>query len=124
MGRSVWPELIFADEAPRESLSRAVTAGRLRRIARGVYTSSNDALEAVTRRHLPQIVVHELPGAVLIDASARSGRPSANGDLYVDHGRDRRTDRRWRSVDHCEPRRRSAQRPATHGRLSAADDVW
>ena len=36
MGRSVWPELIFADEAPRESLSRAVTAGRLRRIARGV----------------------------------------------------------------------------------------
>lgn len=89
MARSVWPELIFADEAPRESLSRAVTAGRLRRITRGVYTSSNDALEAVTRRHLPQIVAHEFPGAVLIDASARSGRPSANGDLYVDHGRDR-----------------------------------
>jgi hypothetical protein len=89
MARSGWPDLVFSDQARRESLSRAVAAGRLRRIARGIYTSSVDEPEAVTRRHLPRIVGHEFPGAVIVDRSARTGLAAAGGDLYVDHHRDR-----------------------------------
>jgi fido (protein-threonine AMPylation protein) len=89
MAQSRWPDLVFADEAPRASLSRAVAAGRLRRIGRGIYTSSTEPLEVVTRRRLPQILAHEFPGAVIVDRSARSGLPDVHGNLYVDHRRDR-----------------------------------
>jgi hypothetical protein len=89
MAPSRWPDLVFADEAPRASLSRAVAAGRLRRIGRGIYTSSTEPLEVVTRRRLPQILAHEFPGAVIVDRSARSGLPDVHGNIYVDHRRDR-----------------------------------
>src|ERR1035437_7603617 len=89
MAQSRWPDLVFADEAPRASLSRAVAAGRLRRIGRGIYTSSTEPLEVVTRRKLAQILAHEFPGAVIVDRSARSGLPDVRGNLYVDHRRDR-----------------------------------
>jgi hypothetical protein len=89
MAPSRWPDLVFADEAPRASLSRAVAAGRLRRIGRGIYTSSTESLEVVTRRRLPQILAHEFPGAVIVDRSARSGLPDVHGNLCVDHRRDR-----------------------------------
>ena len=89
MARSGWPDLVFSDQARRESLSRAVAAGRLRRLARGIYTSSVDQPETVTRRHLPRILGHEFPGAVIVDRSARTGLAGVGGDLYVDHRRDR-----------------------------------
>jgi hypothetical protein len=89
MARSGWPDLVFSNGARREILSRAVTAGRLRRIDRGIYTPSADPLEVVTRRHLEEIVAHEFPGAVIVDRSARTELAGAGGDLYVDHRRDR-----------------------------------
>ena len=89
MARSGWPDLVFADGARRETLSRAVAAGRLRRIARGIYTPSPDPIEVVTALHLRQIVAHEFPGAVFVDRSARTALPDGSGNLYLDHRRDR-----------------------------------
>jgi hypothetical protein len=81
-----WPEIVFAGDAPRETLSRAATAGRLRRLARGIYTPSKDAPEAVVRRNWMQILVREFPGAVIVDGAARSMQP-VEGRLPVDHRR-------------------------------------
>ncbi|HEY5506450.1 MAG TPA: Fic family protein [Coriobacteriia bacterium] len=81
-----WPEIVFAGDAPRETLSRAATAGRLCRLARGIYTPSKDAPEAVVRRNWMQILAREFPGAVIVDRSARSLQP-VEGRLPVDHRR-------------------------------------
>lgn len=81
-----WPEVVFAGDAPRETLSRAATAGRLHRLARGIYTPSRDAPESVTRRNWMQILAREFPGAVIVDRAARSLQP-VEGRLTVDHRR-------------------------------------
>ena len=81
-----WPEIVFAGDAPRETLSRAATAGRLSRLARGIYTPSKDAPEAVVRRNWMQILAREFPGAVIVDRAARSLQP-VEGRLPVDHRR-------------------------------------
>lgn len=81
-----WPEIVFAGDAPRETLSRAATAGRLTRLARGIYTPSKDAPEVVVRRNWMQILAREFPGAVIVDRAARSLQP-VEGRLAVDHRR-------------------------------------
>lgn len=68
--------VVFADEVDRRSLARAAAAGRLVRLAPGVYTGNlADPPAVVARRHLYQILDRARPGLVLTDASARSGLP-------------------------------------------------
>jgi Fic family protein len=87
---STWPELVLAYEADPAVLSRAVTRGTLRRVARGIYTG-NPTIDpaAVVRKHLWRIVAHELPGAVIADRSVRAGGMPDQGMLYVVHQRRR-----------------------------------
>lgn len=88
MGR-VWSEIVFAGDADRAVLSRATTRRRLRRLAQGIYTSAvEDEPEQVVARNLLHIIGHELPGAVLVDRSARAMR-ATNGVFVIDHGRSR-----------------------------------
>jgi hypothetical protein len=84
-----WPDLLFSGDAARAVLSRAVDRGTLRRLARGIYSGAvdDDPLEVV-RRNLFRIVGHELPGAVIVDRSARRAGP-VDGLLVVDHPRTR-----------------------------------
>ena len=76
--------VVFTDEVDRRELARAEKAGRLVRLAPGVYTPLT-AREpaAVVRQHLWRILAHELPGAVIADRSARDGGMPADGRLYV-----------------------------------------
>ncbi len=82
-------EILFTDERNRFALSKAVSRGRLRRIARGIYTRSRDEPSAVVRRNLWAIVGHEFPGAVVTDRSARRYAPDEHGWLTVVHSRSR-----------------------------------
>ena len=74
--RGEWPEIVFANDAKRSTLSQAVSRGRLIRLASGIYTGAVDADPAdVSRRAWWKVLVHEYPGAVITDRSARSQAP-------------------------------------------------
>lgn len=82
-----WPDIVFASERRYATLTAATTDGRLRRLGHGVYTPSADPDEVVVRRNWMSVLDHSLPGAVIVDASARRGFPDRGGRLFVDHGR-------------------------------------
>lgn len=83
--------IVFTDEVDRRALARAEKAGRLVRLAPGVYTSlTTEQPSAVVRKHLWRILAHEIPGAVIADRSARYGGLPADGRLYVVARRTRR----------------------------------
>lgn len=84
-----WPDIVFASDRRHATLSDATKSGRLRRIARGIYISSKDPVEAVVRRNWKQILARLFPGAVIVDRSTRAGSPDGSGYLYVDHPRRR-----------------------------------
>ncbi len=82
-----WPDIVFASDWRNATLTAATNDGRLRRIGHGVYTPSMDADDVVVRRNWIAVLGHALPGAVVVDGSARSGFPDPSGRLYVDHSR-------------------------------------
>jgi len=84
---SRWGALVFRGDADPAVLSRAVARGTLRRLATGVYTGVLDTpAEQVVADHLWQLVGRLLPGAVLVDRTARTLRPH-DGIVTVDHAR-------------------------------------
>lgn len=83
----VWPDIVFASDWRNATLTAATNDRRLRRIGHGVYTPSPDADDVVVRRNWVAILGHALPGAVVVDASARRACPDSSGRLYVDHPR-------------------------------------
>jgi predicted transcriptional regulator of viral defense system len=77
-------DLVFADQRNRARLSRAARDGRLRRLARGIYTQdTHSPAEAVVARHRWAIVAHLIPDAVIVDRSAASGGAPAHHTLFV-----------------------------------------
>ncbi|MFN8521337.1 MAG: hypothetical protein U0667_18590, partial [Chloroflexota bacterium] len=88
--RRAWPDLIFGDRASRANLSKAAKAGSIVRLAPAIYTGrtlTDPALMA--REHWREILAHELPGAVLVDRSARQTAPDEQGRVFVAHPRSR-----------------------------------
>ncbi|MHB1164327.1 MAG: Fic family protein [Candidatus Nanopelagicales bacterium] len=82
--------LVYSSETDKDVIARAVRAGRLVRLASGIYTSQLDREPAdVVRTYLWSIVGHALPGAVIVDRSARDGGLGADGYLYVAAARTR-----------------------------------
>lgn len=79
-----FPPLVYAGETDKDVLRRARLRGDLVRVAAGIYTSETDEpVEEVVRKRLWQIVGHEMPGAVIVDRSARDGGRGVGGRLYV-----------------------------------------
>jgi hypothetical protein len=88
MNRAIrWPDLVMAGDWRAATLTDAVKSGRLRRIARGLYTPSPGPVASVVRRNWIPILERHFAGAVIVDASARAGSPDSAGQLYVDHPR-------------------------------------
>jgi hypothetical protein len=84
MAQRPFPALLFASEVDRRHLSRAQAQGRIARIASGIYSGDvGSTAEELARRYLWPIVAHEMPGAVIVDRSARDGGLGADGSLYV-----------------------------------------
>ncbi|GMQ87772.1 MAG: Fic family protein [Gammaproteobacteria bacterium] len=69
------PEIVFSSSDPAESkrISRHVKAGRLRKIAPRIYTSSDETPEILIRRNWLDIVAHYFPGATLSHRTAFQG---------------------------------------------------
>ena len=82
--------LIFATLKEASSLSRATRAGKLRRLARGLYTDElkADAAELV-RARWHEVLAHYFPGAILADRSVPRASPDGAGHLFVVHPRER-----------------------------------
>ena len=80
-----WPTLVWTADYSAAVISRAVAAGVLHRLARGLHTAGVD-VEAVVAREWVSILSREYPGAVIVDGSARALRPT-DGRLLVDHPR-------------------------------------
>ena len=80
-------ELIFAADHPSATINSWERRGTIRRIARGIYTStpaSQASAETVIRRNWQTVTQRLTPGAVITDRSARTGAP-VDGTLYVAH---------------------------------------
>jgi hypothetical protein len=87
MPKRHWGPIVFAADEQRASLSRAVGAGTLRRVAPGIYTGDLlRPLEEVVDRNWSTIVAKYFPGAIFAGRSARVHRP-IDGFLYVAHPR-------------------------------------
>jgi hypothetical protein len=87
--RFEWPEIVFAGDAKRSTLSQAVSRGRLVRLASGIYSGAVEADPAdIARRTWWKILVHEYPGAAITDRSARTQAP-VDGVLTIVHTRRR-----------------------------------
>lgn len=82
---TAWPDIVFASDWRLATLSNATKAGRLRRIARGIYTPSRDPDAVVVRRNWVPVLVKHFPDAVVVDRSARRGSPDSSGHLCIDH---------------------------------------
>lgn len=78
-------EVFLGREVPAASLSRAESAGRVRRLTRGLYTTNTiDPPEDVTRRNHWRIVGLLFPGSVLSDRSALTGgEPDPAGNVFL-----------------------------------------
>ncbi len=78
------PEVVFADASTSKRYQREVAAGRMRRIARGLYTTNLlDGLEVIVQRNRLEIVGHLFPGSVVSHRSAIEIGAALQPHLFV-----------------------------------------
>lgn len=78
------PEVVFADASTSKRYQREVAAGRMRRIARGLYTPNlQDGLEVIVQRNRLEIVDHLFPGSVVSHRSAIEIGAALQPHLFV-----------------------------------------
>ena len=78
------PEAFVSHTAISRAVSRAVKAGRLRKLASRLYTRNlGDAPEDIVRRNLWGIVAGYFPGALIADRSAFEAAPASDGSLCL-----------------------------------------
>ncbi len=76
-------EIEFSGQLPASTISGLERKGDLQRLAPGIYTRNlADDPARIVRRGWPRILGYLLPGAVITDRSAPTGRP-VDGVLYV-----------------------------------------
>jgi Fic/DOC family len=80
-------EVFASDAATSSAVHRAVKAGRVRRIARGLFTrNTSEPLESVVSRNWGTIAAIYASGSVVVDRSAFEARPAVDGSLILDGG--------------------------------------
>lgn len=85
------PEAFVSGTAISHEVSRAVKAGKLRKIASRLYTRNlTDKPETVIRRNLWNIVAGYFPGALIADRTALENAPAEDGSvcLVAERGND------------------------------------
>ena len=76
--------IFFADTSRSSEISRAVKAGRMRKIAPKLYTNDlTSPSEEIVRRHRLEIAAHFYPGALISHRSALDGNISPGGKLHL-----------------------------------------
>ena len=78
------PEAFVSHTAISRAVSRAVKAGRLRKLASRLYTGNlDDDPEDIVRRNLWGIVAGYFPGALIADRTAFEAAPASDGTLCL-----------------------------------------
>ena len=84
------PEAFVSDTSITRAVSRAVKAGRLRKLASRLYTANmTDPPEAIVARNLWSIVAGYFPGALIADRTALENAPASDGSVCLVTGRGR-----------------------------------
>ncbi|GJE72485.1 hypothetical protein CHKEEEPN_4042 [Methylorubrum podarium] len=79
-----FPEVFVSTTATSEAVSRAVAAGRMRRLASRLYTTNMREGEAtLVRRHLWSIVAGYFPDAIIADRTALEQQPASDGSVFL-----------------------------------------
>lgn len=90
-------EVFFSSAATSRKIGAELDAGRVRRIARGLYSRNlEEALEAVTRRNWSTIAGGLFEGAVIVDRTAFEAAPAEDGSVFLDAGSRLSSDRSTR----------------------------
>ena len=85
------PEAFVSDKSVTHAVSRAVKAGKLRKLASRLYSRNMvDPPEAIVARNLWSIVAGYFPGALIADRTALENVPASDGlvCLIAARGRD------------------------------------
>ena len=78
------PEAFVSDQHIARAVSRAVKAGKLRKLASRLYTRNiADPPEAIVARNLWAIVVGYFPGALIADRTALENAPASDGSVCL-----------------------------------------
>ncbi len=78
------PEVLVSDTAASRAVSRALKAGKLRRLASRLYTSNMaDPPERIVARNLWEIVSGYFPGALIADRTALENAPARDGSVCL-----------------------------------------
>jgi hypothetical protein len=78
------PEVFVSTAAMSASVSRAVTAGKLRKLGSRLYTTNlTEALASLVQRHLWDIVSGYFPGGLVADRTAIEQRPAPDGSVFL-----------------------------------------
>lgn len=81
---ATWPEAFVSDTAISRTVSRAVTTGKLRKLASRLYTRNlTDPAETIIRRNLWPIVAGYYPGGLVADRTAIENAPAADGSICL-----------------------------------------
>ena len=83
-----WPTgprtVFFDDVASRTTLSKAVTAGRIRRLGPKIFSADTTSPpEEIVAANWSSITGHLLPGATIVDRSAATSGDISDGTLFV-----------------------------------------
>ncbi|MFO1060017.1 MAG: Fic family protein [Dongiaceae bacterium] len=82
--REEFPETFVSTTETTKLASKAVRAGKLRKLASRLYTRDlTGAPEAITRRNLWPIVAGYFPDALIADRTALEGAPSKDGSVLL-----------------------------------------
>jgi hypothetical protein len=77
-------EIVVSNSTNRALIHYAFRKGKLRKIARGLYTTNlTDLLETVVRRNVWHIAAKFFPGALVADRTAIENRPAEDGSVFL-----------------------------------------
>jgi hypothetical protein len=78
------PEVFVSTAAKSAPVSRAVTAGTLRKLGSRLYTTNlNEDPASLVRRHLWEVVAGYFPGGLIADRTALEQKPASDGSVFL-----------------------------------------
>ncbi len=78
------PEVFVSNRDMTSAVSKAVQAGRLRKIASRLYSSNlTEAPEKIVKRNWYALLKDYFPNALISDRTALENRPAADGSVFI-----------------------------------------
>lgn len=79
-----FPEVFVSNKTLTSAVSKAVRAGRLRKIGSRLYTRNmTEAPEDIVRKHWHSLLKDYFPDALIADRTALENKPAADGSVFI-----------------------------------------